>query len=483
MAELKYVCLSDMHFGEEDNLLTHLKEGGVGVEPTQPSATLVELVSCLKHIIEKKCGAEKPSLILNGDILELALCTANEAIMAFDQFIGLIMKKDEELFDDIIYVPGNHDHHLWETARESQYANHLKNVQPGERLEIPRHTTRLFAKNQKIKVPSILLTNVIQRYQHLREQEKSVYVYYPNFGVLSADGSKCVVFTHGHFIEPIYTLMTTLRELMFSGEGAPKTLDGLEAENFAWIDFFWSTMGRSGEVGKNVEAIYERLQYAKGIETIAENLSKNLAQRFDLPGFGDWMESKLMKGVLQKSFRKLERSERKNVGTALGFEAEEGFREYVTGPLRSQIEYEIQGQMPAEFTIVFGHTHKAFQKDMQRLSGYPQWVNVYNTGGWVVETVKPERRHGGAIVLVDKDLNVTSLRMYNETERDEDYRVSVEEARHGGESSNPFHEDISKFVNTDDEPWKGFLKVVAEEIRQRAKNMHNRVKKERVLTA
>ncbi len=294
MTEIKYVCISDMHFGEEDNILTNLKEGGQKVDPTKASSVLEQLVSCLAYIIKEKNNKTKPTLILNGDILELALCTMNQAAMAFDQFIGLVMKEGDELFDDIIYIPGNHDHHLWETARETQYINHLNAVYPGGNMEIPRHTTKLLPENQKIKVPSVFLTNLIQRYKHLKQKDKTVYVYYPNLGIKSTDGKKCVIFTHGHFIEPIYTFMSILKQMIFSGQEAPKTIDDIEAENFAWIDFFWSTMGRAGEVGQDVEAIYEKLQYIKGLEAIVKNLSESLAERFDLPGFGDWMEGKLL---------------------------------------------------------------------------------------------------------------------------------------------------------------------------------------------
>ena len=42
--------------------------------------------------------------------------------------------------------------------------------------------------------------------------------------------------------------MTTLKNLIFPKLETrhPKIWD-LESENFAWIDFFWSTLGRSGE--------------------------------------------------------------------------------------------------------------------------------------------------------------------------------------------------------------------------------------------
>ena len=89
------------------------------------------------------------------------------------------------------------------------------------------------------------------------------------------------------------------------------------------------------------------------------------------------------------------------------------------------------GTMPEEVTLVFGHTHKPFQKDMKDFTGYPRWVNVYNTGGWVVETVFPEPVHGAAVVLVDEELNATSLRMYNVTSIGHRLRVLTIPTMHG----------------------------------------------------
>ncbi|WP_440955884.1 metallophosphoesterase [Methanosarcina sp. Mfa9] len=118
-----YVCISDMHLGEEDSLLTNI-EGG-NLESSKPSEVMVKLVDCLKEIIDENEGSKKPTLILNGDILELALTKTNIAAMTFDRFLELIIKEGEELFDRIIYLPGNHDHHIWELARENQYLKYI----------------------------------------------------------------------------------------------------------------------------------------------------------------------------------------------------------------------------------------------------------------------------------------------------------------------------------------------------------------------
>ncbi len=473
MSEIRYVSISDMHFGEEDSILTNLVSGGMDVDPTKPSNCLKKLVDCLEFIINKFNKNKKPVLILNGDILELALSTMDIAAMAFGEFIKLTMKNGKELFDRIIFIPGNHDHHLWETARESQYINHIDNIKAGDRLELPRHTTNLFIDKQKKKVHSTILENLIDKYSGIK---KDVHVFYPNLGIMDENGKRCVIFTHGHYTEEIYTLMTLLKELLFPKQELPKNINELEAENYAWIDFFWSTLGRSGEVGKNVESVYEKLLYVKGQMDIIKRLADGLAKQFDLPGWGDRWESWNMRFLLKHAFKYVSRRERIDTGSALSFSTEEGLRKYVKVYLREQVYREL-GYMPEDVTIVFGHTHKAFEKDMRNFPGYPKWVNIYNTGGWIVETTRPEPLHGGAIVLVDEELNSVSLRMYNESEEKEDYMVSVREARHGSEKSNPFYDEISKIVNPEETPWSEFSKTVYSSIITREENLLERIER------
>ena len=61
------------------------------------------------------------------------------------------------------------------------------------------------------------------------------------------DGGRSVVFHHGHFIEPLYRMMSTAMSLVVGGEELPPNVYELETDNFGWIDFFWSALGRSGQ--------------------------------------------------------------------------------------------------------------------------------------------------------------------------------------------------------------------------------------------
>src|SRR5215470_8844373 len=93
MPDIRYVCLSDTHFGADNSLLTNIRPNSITVDPLRPSPVLESFVACLTEIISKNESNVPPTLVLNGDILELALTTDNNAAMAFERFMELIVPK------------------------------------------------------------------------------------------------------------------------------------------------------------------------------------------------------------------------------------------------------------------------------------------------------------------------------------------------------------------------------------------------------
>ncbi len=455
--DIRYVCLSDMHLGADGSLLTHLRDGSPDVDPTKPSAVLVELVKCLRDLISKNEDASRPpTLILNGDIPELALTTDNKAGMAFERFIELIAPADDKLlFDEhVVYIPGNHDHHLWETARETQYVHYVSTMTaPGEYLKVPWHATKMFGPDP---VPSGFL-NVMAR----RHGSFQIGAVYPNYGILSKSGQKCVVFSHGHFTESKYLLMSTLRTLVFPDREPPRLTWDYEAENFAWIDFFWSTLGRSGDVGNDVELVYNKLDDRRQVKVLVQNLVDGLIARFGKPLWPRWLQAKILGPIADLALGELAKMEKKVEGSPelpLSADGREGLQTYLEQPLRAQILLEHDETMPDYMTFVFGHTHKPFQQDMH-FAGYPEPTSVYNSGGWVVETTAPEPQHGGAVILVDEYLDAVSLRLYNESRDAAQYAVSVAASNHGAGS--PFFARVKSLVDPSKDPWKSLSQRVA----------------------
>jgi len=473
MADIRYICISDLHLGAGNSLLTRLGSKPGTVNPARPSRVLEELANCLKVLVGHNQGPRKPTLILNGDALELALAEDNIALMAFGRFMELMFPANGgHLIDPkIIFNPGNHDHHLWETARETQYVEFLqgkRSKKAGADLPVPWHTTHMFDPDL---VDSALLNAMIGRYPHMALHGVKVGTVYPNLCLLNADKSKCVVFSHGHFIEPIYMLMSTIGDFVFPKRKVPHQIWEIETENFAWIDFFWSAMGRSGEVGKDIEEIYDILLVPDARKRFIRQLARAGGHHWFrwAPKLGEWL-GLLFVPFVSKLLNRVGSLEKRQPGEALTAGARQGLKAYVEGPLARQFLAH-QNPLRAQTTFVFGHTHKPFSTRLN-FDHFPGPTKVYNSGGWVVDTIDTEPAHGGAIVLVDEDMNVASLRMYNETENPQDCPVRVEAVDSG---ANPLYIHTAEIVKSDQNPWLSFSDAVADNVDKYRDNLRIRL--------
>ena len=278
MADVRYVIMSDLHFGAENSMLTSLNEHpasgadtGFSVDPQRPSPVLNGLIDGLRHLTRDQDRA--PTLILAGDVLDLALSPDEVAATVFRGFAELSFGAGQPAFDPVIhYLPGNHDHHLWETARENQYVAYISARPADAELAAPWHTTTLEPAAERPVASSALLTGLI------RSQPGSagvdVRVSYPNLALRTPDEHRCLIVSHGHFTESIYSLMSQLKDALYPGQrrNGFEDIAALEEENFAWIDFLWSTLGRSGQVGTDVGLIYADRTSPADIDDLMSNL-------------------------------------------------------------------------------------------------------------------------------------------------------------------------------------------------------------------
>ncbi len=478
MPEIRYVCLSDLHFGQETSLLTNLATASTQVDASQPSPALKGLVDCLKAIL-KACGPKNgnPTLILNGDVLDLALSPLKEAAMTFERFIELVMPPEAPLFDKVITIAGNHDHHLWQQARDTQYVDYITSgpFSPGKPLPDLWNATNIFVESNPLS--SYFLQNLVRRFDHL--QDLVVPIAYPSFGLLKPELSRAVIFNHGHYIESIYLLMSDLKTLLIPHRTRPTKAWDIEEENGAWIDFFWSALGNAGQVGEDVETIYDKLNAPEEVTKLVCNLLKNVIDKqTGIPDLG--LIDKALYAIVSPLVGYISDRERLKEGKILSKDAEKGLRWYVSGPLLEQIKVELHerkgilkmDEIP-EVTLVFGHTHKPFTRET-RFNGFPGWVHTYNTGGWVVDTIDPERTHGGAVVLIDENLEAVSVRMYNETGDNEKWQAFAETSTRGAKTTGKLFANVEKLLKTKG-PWQTLPDTIAESVNIRREHLRNRV--------
>lgn len=462
MPDIRYVVISDMHLGAENSILTNLAGETYETDTSKPSPVMAKMIECLRDIITKNEGAVKPTLVLNGDLMELALTTTNDAAMAFKRFIELIMPANGEMIFDneIFYLAGNHDHNLWERSRNYYYIQYLKGLAPGEPIKDEIHCTRMFNPET---VSENLLVTLIHQYTHL--QDVTVSALYPARAVINDDRQKCVIFCHGHYVESMYSLMTSLRSRIFPDRQEPQSYQELEQENYAWVDFFWSTLGRSGSVGKDINLIYDKMQDPAEVRLMIHNIAASFSEK-NKSILLRWIEKEMMQEILGLTVGRLAASERNEPDVVLTPDATKGLALFMEKFVLNELKKELDGHVPANISFVFGHTHKPFQKLMQ-LGSYPYPVKIYNSGGWVVDTMHQQSLHGGSVILIDEHSDVVALQMYKEGK----FNVTVEELNNVNEKSCDFYFRINQLIDMQREPWSGFSKIVKEEVELRYKNL------------
>ncbi len=469
MADIRYVCLSDLHLGAQNSILSKLSPDSVDVDLREPSAVMTGLLDCLATLISSNRGSQRPTLILNGDILEFALAEQNVAAMSFELFAEWAFGKHDGLFDDtVFFVPGNHDHHLWESARERQYQDYVASCPSGEALRGPWHTTSMQIAAEPQPPYSEFLGALFHR--QLLGREVGVRIFYPNLALSDGGDSRMVIFSHGHFTERLYMLVSELEDMLFparrEGEVRNHTSEW-EADNFAWIDFLGSTLGRSGQAGETLRLIYTSLESREIVNSLAGNLARGFTARTPGPPWLHSAEAPILARALGPAIRRATKFERTATAAPLSEDARAGLQTYLEQPVHAQIEREFD-TVPRDVTFVFGHTHKPFA-DKSYLTGYQSPVRLYNTGGWAVDNLEPQPRQGGAAILLDEELNAVSLRLYDDASEGSSHQVYVQQA--DPEASNPLFAKVSNLVESDRQPWSGFSKSEADMAQQRRRDL------------
>jgi len=469
MPDIRYICLSDLHFGAYNSLFTTVTRDGI-IKPERPTETLIKFLNILEYIINLTNKKRKARLILNGDIFELALANTNQAVMAFDSFINLLYEdKRSEIFSDkVIFIAGNHDHHLWETARERQYLEYISKIEPGVFIEPPWHHTKMINPSP---LKSRFITTLMQRHKNLKNGR--ALAVYPNLALVNRNTKKYIVITHGHFTEPIYTLMSSLVSILLKSKSFPETIDEIEKENFAWIDFFWSVLGRSGKVGEGIGIIYDMLQDDNSINYLINNIIFHFVNKTEIPDSVSNMFKPVITYFLTKTISNIANSERGLNSDALGEKSQSGLYSYINGPLKLQFLQENNFELPKKMDLIFGHTHKPFAKVYSGFEkfGYPNDIGIYNTGGWVIDTIAPQKQVGGAITLIDEDKNIVLLRFFKES----NLKFKLESTDENPQ--NPLLKKLQEKLDFTSDIFLGFLETLGKEIDFKRDVIQFRIKK------
>ena len=467
MTSIRWVCISDLHLGALNSLLTNVTTDGERVDGSAPSPVLTALGDCLRAL--RQPDQDPPQLIVLGDLFELALTAPEDASTTFSQFIASVRpgQPDAAVAPGIRFVPGNHDHHLWSRATDDRYLRQLEEGLIGAPSPSDRHATHLLPANDRIPVRDRFVEILAKRGNS--SQAVTVEQSYPNLGLVGDSGRRAVILNHGHFIEPLYRMMSLLDTVFGSPRSGVVEAWQLEADNGGWIDFFWSSMGDSGDIMRVTRSLYESLQSHEAMHAEIEAIERAIKVAGRGGGRAD-LEAHTVAGLLRACVGTAVR-ERHRPDITLSPHAEEGLLTYLSGAVATQSAAEIGH--PEEVTFVFGHTHKPFI-ETRATTAFPTPVHVVNTGGWVVDTPQRNPHKGASLILIDDALNVASLRCYIEGDTADSYRIRIDPVNATG--PNDLVEALRATIDPDRDPWAQFAQALQAAVGDRGRQLADRLR-------
>jgi UDP-2,3-diacylglucosamine pyrophosphatase LpxH len=466
--DIRYIAISDVHLGAANSILTHLEGATTQVDTKRASPVMALLVDCLHALVAGNTGVTRPTLIAHGDLIDLALSAPELAVAVFGQFVLALLTADRPLVDDeIVLLPGNHDHLVWEYARERWLEDHLPDVMHGE-LPQGFSTSRRIGPlrlDAEPRFESTLLSALVQRSSHLAEMRMRVL--YPDLVLSSLDGEKAVLITHGQYIESASKVMSGFLRMIAPQIPEPADVATMEEENWPWLDFFFSSMTRSGKPGALIAGIYELAQDTHDLDELVDVVARNVTARSGrlVGALERWG---IRRGVGSVVDRIATARERGVTTQLLTSDTRAGLSTYL-GSLRSRLEKDMP-RLPADTSLVIGHTHKPFREWWPDDHWPGGGLRVFNSGGWVVDHAMPQPLMGGAVVLINDELDVALVRMYQQIDEPDDWRITVDtvEPGAGGEA---FAAHIRSLIHVEEAPWSSFSATAAAVIRERREHM------------
>jgi len=369
----KAVAISDLHLGQKESILNPR------FFPRSNLEKLAEQIDSLGKVDE---------LIIVGDFMDFSLTSLREAYQNARDFFGIIGKLHS--VEEIVYLPGNHDHHLWLELVENEEV--IEKVKQGHiPLPMDQYVDRLVDRSFGDKSNEIFLDSLLP--QRNDGTKMKLKVKYPHHFRSFGKEKRYYLFTHGHYLEDLFKPVDVLLEPGFLAE--------LEAFNCLWLEGLWYHMGQSGRFGQLIESIFNDL--IKGKTEIASSLIANIVNLIEKKYQVFWLKipfvKKLANGYLRKKLKAIGLKKRADLaGSPIDNKQKLRIQGYIEKFVLNRY-HPIQNrkQIPTPFTFVYGHTHRYFEGETLSING--QTYDLVNTGGWL----EGETKDNAGMLVIEKE--------------------------------------------------------------------------------
>jgi muconolactone delta-isomerase len=371
----KIIAISDLHLGQNgaDRL------GQYSLLSTKAPHNLVQ---AFVQSAANFAAGEAITLLVAGDFLDLSLAYAEDAFADLHAllaaFVGIVR------IDEIVYVVGNHDHHLWSLhSEDKRLLGPLRDGRVPLNGDAPG-AKAMYQITTTLGEPFALLQPIVDRV--FGSAAPKVTIAYPSYSrVLDAPNMRLYV-THGHLFGGIYTELSDLLKDKLVGLPHQR----VATVNQPLIELIYWLLGETGEgLGANglVEAIYTDMQ--KDTLSRVRGLVSRLVTQILPHGvlwrvLGHW-ERKIVVDAMMDELKKILLSPPAAANASADRYAD---LETTRAGLRAWLE--AIGGLPQQPTIaLYGHTHVW---DDYAIPG--TGVHSWNLSTWLVEPNHPPPKTG-----------------------------------------------------------------------------------------
>jgi UDP-2,3-diacylglucosamine pyrophosphatase LpxH len=395
---LKLVIISDTHFGDPDcTLFVHSQD-----HKPVPGMKYQQFL--------KKAGKMNDYLVLVGDIMDFAISSYEKAYDIARAFFIQIQK--DNIADQIIYIPGNHDEDIWHTVE--QEVNIIDRIKEGKfprkfKMSLPGILDdRVSSKKKQFLLPGIEKRRIrgkigygglfLDTITGKGAKTTRFNFVYPNMYI--ATDSDSVLITHGHYFETYWSLLSEWAPDIFGKDlpiSIPMALREMISINFPTNQLSCSGIGQAGTLtdairNTDIEIRHHRL---KSLDRYLKNLAAKLAgdrnyswydpRRFIWIGVGWWVKKQILRSVRTIDEVRYNREFMQKP------DVQDRFKRYYQRSCEEikSLNKKYGYDLPLPSVVLFGHTHQPSawnSGDMHIEVEDGRTIRLCNTGGWLAKT-------------------------------------------------------------------------------------------------
>lgn len=381
---MKIGIISDVHLGDDHCKL--IRAGNV-------TATYDALKNSIFKFTKKMA---LDYLVLDGDILDFSINSFEESCIAAKPFFRAI--KNDGLAKELIYIPGNHDKHVWDVVEwETNIIRRFREHEDPRRFRRTQPGIIDYTGNAPLNLAGVSRVPNTQHYgtlflEGLFEKGKTlpINVVYPNLYIKTEEDVYLI--THGHMLELAWVLLSEI--LCGEPELAGKLgIRELEEFNIPLTSMICTGVGQAGAVSKLFYTIQREAKRGKTerMKKLLDNVIPKLDQLIELPWYAELLDDALLIAI-----RKAALYIAGDVSDSRydeEFFKKESVRSRFLRFLLASCSQAEELHIEAPNKIIFGHTHEPLSHktpmEIDNLSFIKDGkAYLYNTGGWLDEQGK-----------------------------------------------------------------------------------------------